>query len=89
MNIVLYLVVVAVSDGVGVHSSLLHLKEDPDCEDRLSVLTTQLHQDPVTDLHSRFRCRLEAETPNGKQTHKQCLVSVPHLGAAVSSPASS
>lgn len=48
----LYLVVVAVSDGVGVNTGLLHLKQDPDCQDRLAILSTQLHQYPVTDLHS-------------------------------------
>lgn len=52
----LYLVVVAVSDGIGVDSGLLHLKEDPDCQDRLAILSTQLHQNPVTDLHSLYTC---------------------------------
>ena len=44
------LVVVSVGDGVGCDSSLLHLQQDSDCEDRLTVQTTQLHQDPVTNL---------------------------------------
>lgn len=46
----LYLVIVAVCDGVGVNSSLLHLEQDPDGQDRLSILSTQLHQNPVTHL---------------------------------------
>lgn len=50
----LYLVVVAVSDGIGVDSGLLHLKEDPDRQDRLAILSTQLHQNPVTHLHSLY-----------------------------------
>lgn len=45
-----YLVVVAVGDGVGCDSRFLHLQEDSHGENRLSVLTTQLHQDPVTHL---------------------------------------
>lgn len=32
-------------------SSLLHLKEDPYCQDRLTILSTQLHQYPVADLN--------------------------------------
>ncbi len=50
----LYLVVVAVSDGIGMDSSLLHLKQDSDCQHRLAILSTQLHQHPVTDLYSLF-----------------------------------
>lgn len=50
MGAELYLVVVAVGDGVGGDSRLLHLQKNPDGEDRLAVLTTQLHQDPVTHL---------------------------------------
>lgn len=46
----IYLVVVAISDGIGVDSSLLHLKEDPDGQDRLTILSTELHQHPVADL---------------------------------------
>ena len=45
-----HLVVVAVGDGVGVDPGLFHLKEDPDGQDRLPVLTTQLHQHPVAHL---------------------------------------
>lgn len=48
-----YLVVVAVRDGVGVNSSLLHLKQDSDGQDRLAILATQLHQHPVTHLYTR------------------------------------
>lgn len=48
----LHLVVVAIGDGVGVHAGLLHLKEDPHCQDGLSILSTQLHQHPVADLHT-------------------------------------
>lgn len=45
-----YLVVVAIGDGIGVNSSLLHLKQDPHCQHRLAVLSTQLHENPVTHL---------------------------------------
>lgn len=44
------LVVVSIGDGVGCDSRLLHLQQDSDGEDRLTVLTAQLHQDPVTHL---------------------------------------
>lgn len=47
----LYLVIVTIRYGVGVDSSLLHLKEDPHRQDRLPILSTQLHQHPVADLH--------------------------------------
>lgn len=46
----MYLVVVSICDGIGLDSSFLHLKEDSDCQDRLSILSTQLHQHPVADL---------------------------------------
>lgn len=48
------LIVVSVSDGVGCDSRLLHLQQDSHGEDRLAVLTTQLHQNPVT--HLRHTC---------------------------------
>lgn len=47
----LYLVIVAVCDGIGVNSSLLHLEQDSDSQDRLAILSTQLHQHPVTHLY--------------------------------------
>lgn len=53
------LVVVTVGDGVGCDSSLLHLQHDSDGEDGLTVLTAQLHQDPVTNLnHTLDNCQL-------------------------------
>lgn len=45
-----HLVVVAVGDGIGLNSSFLHLKQDPDGQDGLTVLSTQLQQHAVTHL---------------------------------------
>lgn len=45
-----HLVVVAVGDGIGLDPGLLHLKEDPDGQDWLAVLSTQLQQHTVTHL---------------------------------------
>lgn len=45
-----YLVVVAIGDGIGLNASFLHLEEDPDSQDWLAVLSTQLQQHTVTNL---------------------------------------
>lgn len=45
-----HLVVVPVGDGIGLNSSFLHLKQDPDGQDGLAVLSTQLQQHAVTHL---------------------------------------
>lgn len=44
-------VVVSIGYGIWLYSGFLHLKKNPDSQNRLSILPTQLHQDPVTHLH--------------------------------------
>lgn len=92
----LYLVIVAVRDGIGVNSSLLHLEQDSDSQDRLAILPTQLHQHPVTHLYTHVQLGLKTDlsfSTNGSN-HCVCLNKEalgkslePHQGAAVSSPA--
>lgn len=45
-----HLVIVPICYCIGLNSCLLHLKQHPDSQDRLAVLTTQLQQNTVTHL---------------------------------------
>lgn len=50
----LYLVIIAIRDGIGMNSSLLHLEQDSHSQDRLAILSTQLHQHTVTHLYTHM-----------------------------------
>lgn len=48
------LVVVSIGDGVGVHTSLLHLNQDSHGHDRKSPQATKLHHNSVAHLWNNF-----------------------------------
>lgn len=63
-----HLVVVAIGDGIGVDASLLHFEEHPDCQHRLPILPTQLHENPVAHLQTHT-CEPWAPSTAGPQPH--------------------